>query len=271
MPFDTLRTTFIELLLYAFITFIIETCIFILFYRKKIKKNYLILVSLLVNFITNLSLNSVLVSTKAITRYGYFKTFTYGDFVFWGEIIVLIVEYIMYVCAFKKYIKNKKISGKTLLGVTLLANAFSFLAGIIATNYIDKDTIMVILVLLSGYILSYIAQIALFRIKYKKIIDKKYITKITILANFITDIMIFGSVLVKIGNGSYRRLLLATKIFIVGKGIEVFVEYFLYKYAYSVFVKKKEITKNGLFVLTFCANLIAIGLGALTILVASIF
>lgn len=103
----TLKT----LLFYASLTFLLELPITFIFLNPKKYKN-VIKNCLLINFITNLSLNLILL---------FYRT---NIIIYILEIIIIIIEYLMWKSKYKNI--NKK-----LLNMTIFSNIFSYLIGLI--------------------------------------------------------------------------------------------------------------------------------------------
>ena len=119
-------TDLILLFLAAIATFILELLVFRKKFKDAIDKKYLTKIVLLVNLITNIVLNSILIVMFGDTiRYTSFMIFTIGAL----EAATVFIEYIMYRYAFRYSIEKGKILKKNLFWVTLLANIFSLAFG----------------------------------------------------------------------------------------------------------------------------------------------
>lgn len=102
-----------DLLIYAFLTIIIEVPVFAICGYRKLK--YLIIFAL-INLCSNLLLNEFLL-TQSLEEY--------NQSVFWGELLVLLLEYSLCACLLK--IENYKKLALTIL----LTNSTSFFLGFI--------------------------------------------------------------------------------------------------------------------------------------------
>ena len=110
---------------------------------------------------------------------------------------------------------------------------------------------------------TFIIEFFVFFIKYRKKIETSYLIKTTFLVNFITNLILNSSVMYvgSYARGTFNRLVTYVYGVVIGEILVVFVEYFMYKYAYKNYIDKKEITKIGLFVMSFLSNLISFGIG----------
>jgi len=124
----------------AILTSIFELVVFLIFYGRKIDFKYLIFNVVIINFITNLSLNTILTYMSNLSDFVYMehgyriKLFNIGLVkmtTIVSELIVLITECLMYKYAFKKYIEEKIILKRNLYLVVLLANLVTLSIGMI--------------------------------------------------------------------------------------------------------------------------------------------
>lgn len=114
----------LELLIVAFLTVLIETPIMLLGMVGKIRKLgflRIVLNSVLVNLITNLTLNAILLVNS---YFGYPSGRMVLTMIL--EVVVLVAEGAMYCFAF-----GEKISKIRVCCVTLVANAVSFIVGLL--------------------------------------------------------------------------------------------------------------------------------------------
>ena len=117
----------IILLIVAIIeTYIIELPVMILAFEKEYKKKYIAVVVLLVNALTNILLNGVIIPISNMLHYNY------GVVIIAFEFIIVIFETVIYCAIFGSKIDKLKI-----WLVTLYANTISFTMGFALSSVID--------------------------------------------------------------------------------------------------------------------------------------
>ena len=112
----------------AIYTCLVETILLLAKYKKVIEKPYLRKVGILVNLITNIILNLSIAAEISYVSYVVDMAFLITVAV--GEILVIIVEYLLYSYAFRKELTEKKITKKGLFISSIIFNVVSFVSGV---------------------------------------------------------------------------------------------------------------------------------------------
>lgn len=126
-------TSIIFLILVAYITYLIELPIITYNLYKKIDFKYLNKIVFITNIFTNIILNGIIIPIFQI----YFYNIVFIIIIMFFEILIIIVEYKMYIIAFKNSIKVNHIK-YVLLKSTIIANISSALLGIVLFQSIIK-------------------------------------------------------------------------------------------------------------------------------------